>query len=104
MRDDLTRITVAQWNKIKRVIPQEIEPDQELTPRFGYIVDNFRILYDIYISVTPIQDRKELVRGYRGTVFKLSGNNIENVWTNTEQSYYLAMRVIIDKAFEFITD
>ena len=104
MKDDLTRITIAQWNKLKSSIPPETTPNPEFTPHFGYIVDSFRNLYKICISVTPTSDNGEFILGYRSVVCKLSGNNIENFWTGSELSYYLAMRNAIDKAYEFINE
>ena len=100
MRDDQRRVTVAIWNMIKPYLCMEIKGD--LTPTFGEVVDRFRNLLGIYISVTPATNDDILIYRYRYEIFKLNGNNIVNQFTGSDHSYYLAMREAIKKAYEFI--
>jgi hypothetical protein len=79
-----------------------MEHKGDLTPTFGEIVDRFRELYSIYISATPTSNDDIIVYKFRYEVFKLSGNNIKNQYTGSEQAYYIAMREAILKAFELI--
>lgn len=100
MRDDQNRVTVAIWNMIKPFLTIEIEGD--MAPMFGEVVDNFRMLYNIYISVTPFTNDDILIYKYRYEIFELEGNNIKNRFTGSEHSYYLAMRKAIEKALEYV--
>jgi hypothetical protein len=101
MRDDSTRVTVASWEKLKEVIPADSE-NMKLTPRFGYVIDNFRILYNIYISVIPIEINESNINGFRYDIYQLSNNDILNTYSGTEQAYYVACRSAISKALEIL--
>ena len=111
MKDDKNRVTVASWQTIKKYISSGSK-DQEYTPTFGYLVDELRKKYDIYVAVFPItksalntslgEDR--IIFGYRSEVYKLSGNNVVIHWTGTGQSFYETMRLAINQAIEFIDD
>ena len=100
MRDDKNRVTVALWNMIKPHLM--MESDGEMTPTFGAVVDRFRVLLGIYISVTPATNDDIIVYKYRYEVFKLAGNDIKEQFTGSDQAYYLAMRKAIEKALEFV--
>jgi len=101
MRDDHNRITVAQWNMLKPYLM--MEPDGEMTPTFGDVVDKFRELWEIYISVSPASNDDVLIYKYRYEVFRLVGNDIKDQFTGSDHSYYLAMRKGIQKAYEFVS-
>lgn len=101
MRDDKDRVTVALWNMIKPYIM--LEPEGDMTPTFGDVVDRFRTLWGIYISVSPATNDDILINRYRYEVFRLVGNDIKEQYTGSEQAYYLAMRKAIQKAYEFVS-
>ena len=102
MRDDLTRIIVAQWNRIKNKFPTVI-PRDDMTPKFGTIIDAFREQYGIYIDAVPsVISTSNIVTQFRSNVFKLEENIITDSWTGTEQSYFMAIREAIDEAYEMI--
>ncbi len=100
MKDDRNRVTIAIWNMIKPYM--SMETDGELTPTFGEVVDRFRILWEIYISVSPATNDDILIYRYRYEVFRLEGNDIKDQFTGSDHSYYLAMREAILKAYEFV--
>lgn len=107
MIDDKNRVTVAIWDMIKMYMmsqPLRVEPEDDMTPTFGKIVDKFRVSYNIYISVTPVTNGDVLVIRYRYEVFEMAenNNNVIKQFTGSEQAYYLAMRKAIEKAFEFL--
>ena len=102
MKDDQNRVTVALWNMIKPYMMTDT--DGEYTPTFGTVVDRFRNLYSIYISVTPATNDDIIVYRYRYEVFQIEGNNIKNQFTGSDHSYYLAMRKAIEKALEFVSE
>jgi len=101
MRDDHNRITVAQWNMLKPYLM--MEPDGEMTPTFGDVVDKFRELWGIYISVSPASNDDILIYKYRYEVYRLKGNDIKDQFTGSDHAYYLAMRKGIQKAYEFVS-
>ena len=102
MKDDQNRVTVALWNMIKPYMMTDT--DGEYTPTFGTVVDGFRDLYCIYISVTPATNDDIIVYRYRYEVFQIESNNIKNQFTGSDHSYYLAMRKAIEKALEFVSE
>ena len=108
MTDDRNRVTVADWNTyFKSIIPPV--GDMSKTPTFGYIVDEFRKLYGIYVSVTPstkseLTNDDKIVYNYREEVYKLNGNNVVIHWSGSNQAFYLAMREALRKASEFVDD
>ena len=101
MRDDQNRVTVALWNMIKPYMM--IETDGEYTPTFGEVIDRFRILWNVYISVSPATNDDILICKYRYEVFRLAGNDIKNQFVGSDHSYYLAARKAIQKAYEFVS-
>ena len=101
MKDDRNRVTVALWNMIKPYLM--METDGEYTPTYGDVVDRFRTLWEIYISVAPASNDDVLINKYRYEVFRLAGNDIKDQFTGSEQAYYLAMRKAIQKAYEFVS-
>ena len=103
MKDDLTRVIVAQWNRIKNRFPTVI-PKDDMTPKFGTLIDAFREQYGIYISAVPvtIDGSSYLVTQFRSDVYKMDGNDITDYWSGTEQSYFMAIREAIDAAYEMI--
>lgn len=101
MKDDKNRVTVSIWNMIKPYMMMEISGD--LTPTFGEVVDRFRTMWNIYISVSPATNDDILVYRYRYEVFRLMGNDIKDQFTGSDHSYYLAMREAILKAYEFVS-
>lgn len=100
MRDDTNRVTVALWNIIKPCMKMRVKGD--LTPTYGEIVDRFRTLWGIYISVTPATDDDILISKFRYEIFRLVGNEIKDQFTGSDYAYYLAMRKAIQKAYEFV--
>lgn len=101
MRDDQTRVTVAQWEKLKTIIPPE-STEMKLTPKFGYVVDKFREMYGIYISTIPVSDDDIIIYRFRSQVYKISGNNVIDTWTGTNQAFYIGMRYAINQAIEMV--
>ena len=108
MKDDRNRVTVADWNTyFKDIIPAV--GDMSYTPTFGYIVDEFRELYGIYVSITTstkseLTSDDKIVYNYREEVYKLRGNDIVIHWSGSNQAFYLAMREALRKASEFVDD
>jgi len=108
MNDDRTRVTVADWELyMKKYI--SYDPNSPLTPQFGYLIDQFRINYNIYVAVSPDTNPKisdlptdRQVYGYRSDVYKRSENNVIIRWSGNNTSFYLAMRAALNKAAEFI--
>ena len=109
MRDSIERVTVASWESLKKYIPYSSNDD--FTPTFGHVVDQFRIQYNIYITVIPITRSTEsdfkddsIIFRYRIDIYKLSGNNVIIHWIGNDQAFYIAMRKAIIKAIDFIDD
>ena len=100
MNDDKNRVTVALWNMIKPYLM--MEPDGNMTPTYGDVVDRFRILWNVYISVTPATNNDTQINRYRYEVFRLEGNDVKDQFTGSDQAYYLAMRKAIQKAYDFV--
>jgi hypothetical protein len=100
MNDDRNRVTVALWNMIKPYLM--MEPDGNMTPTYGDVVDRFRTLWNVYISATPATNNDIQINRYRYEVFRLAGNDIKDQFTGSDQAYYLAMRKAIQKAYEFV--
>ena len=103
MRDDRNRVTVAAWKTLQKYIPVD-STNLTMTPTFGYIMDKFRTLYGIFISVTPITNDDKIIIRYRMEIFKLNGNDIKIHWSGEDQAFYLAFRRALDKAVDFIDD
>ena len=101
MKDDLNRITVAQWNMIKPYMM--METDGEYTPTFGEVIDRFRTLWNVYISVSPATNDDILICKYRYEVFRLAGNDIKDQFISSDHAYYLAARKAIQKAYEIVS-
>lgn len=114
MRDSRDRVTVASWNSILKKYITYVDKTG-YTPTFGYIVDRFRIDYNIYISVYPIikpsitteggvSSDSLIIFGYRSEICKLDAgnNNVIIEWTGNDQAFYQAMRDALNKAVEFI--
>ena len=101
MKDDQNRVTVALWNIIKPYMMMEVSG--EYTPTFGEVVDRFRTMWNVYISVSPATNDDILICKYRYEVFRLAGNDIKDEFTGSETAYYLAMRKAIQKAYEFVS-
>jgi len=101
MRDDQNRVTVALWNMIKPYMM--METDGEYTPTFGEVIDRFRTMWGIYISVSPASNDDILICKYRYEVFRLVGNDIKEQFVGSDHAYYLAARKAIQKAYEFVS-
>jgi hypothetical protein len=101
MKDDKNRVTVALWNMIKPYMMMEVSG--EYTPTFGEVVDRFRTMWNVYISVSPATNDDILIYKYRYEVFRLAGNDIKDEFTGSDHAYYLAMRKAIQKAYEFVS-
>ena len=101
MRDDQNRVTVALWNMIKPYMM--METTGEYTPTFGEVIDRFRTMWGIYISVSPATNDDILISRYRYEVFRLVGNDIKDQFTGSDHAYYLAARKAIQKAYEFVS-
>ena len=100
VRDDKNRVTVAQWNMIRPYMMMEV--DGELTPTFGEVIDRFRTLWNVYISISPATNDDIYVNKYRYEVFRLDGNDIKDQFTGSDPVYYLAARKAIMKAYEIV--
>ena len=107
MKETEDRVSVVSWRKLKKYIPLPKDGSYpDYTPTFGFVIDKFRTLYSIYISVTPNTkpdiSGNIIVLGYLEEVFKISGNNVEVHWSGNNQSFCGASREAIDKAFEIL--
>ncbi|MBP3732253.1 MAG: hypothetical protein J6I84_03320 [Bacilli bacterium] len=107
MRDDRNRITVAQWKTVKKYI--DYSDVASMTPTFGFVVDELRKNYGIYIAVSPVTNSDlssgtdtKIVFAYRSIVSWVSGNDILAQWSSSEQAYYLAIRRAIDTAINWL--
>jgi len=101
MRDDENRVTVALWNMIKPYMMMEIDGD--LTPTYGEVIDRFRIMWKVYISISPATNNDLQINRYRYEVFRLEGNDIKDQFTGSDNAYNQAARKAIQKAYEFVS-
>ena len=109
MRDDQTRVLVSDWNsKIKKFIP--VDPSNEnMTPRFGWVIDQLRIQYGIYVYANPVTNSElseegpsQSVYNFKGTATYIKGGMIYKHAICNDISYTGAIRQAINLAIGFL--
>ncbi len=110
MRDDQTRVLVSDWKTIKQFIPVDPQAEEQgLTPRFGWVTDNLRIKYGIYVEARPVTNSElsqegpsQAVYGFKGTAIYLKDSIVYKNFTISKSTYFAAIREAINKAIEWV--
>lgn len=103
----------SEWEKMKGWIGWPEGADLSMPPMFGWICDQLRINYNIYVSVYPhnyvssagLQDRPNISFRFQGVVSYMPTIGKADKVFNASSIYYQdTMRVLLQKATEWLQD
>ena len=106
------RPTEECWNKLKKSIGwPEGTTDVTTPPMFGWIIDQLRIKYSIYLSAFPhnhtTSNGAETSLSFRflGSLGKIGDSGgLEKEYTFSDTMFYVTVRRLMEKAAEWVEE
>ena len=109
MASENYRISETSWKTMKGIIsPQSEKNNTSLPPEYGYVTDNLRDKYNIYVFIYPKTEMgldnvtNDLIFEWVGNFYEISKNKIIYKYTVSGNNYIEVIRNTIDKAVEYI--